>query len=129
MIVGVAQERLERAVAEDLVGDLVGDPHALGGADQGLLGLHDLLQRLPHSHGELALVELGVVQRGAERLEQRLVHLALDAGERVDVAHALARVASGVGDLARQPSARPRRRPVSAVRTSSRGSAVGRPAA
>ncbi len=74
--VGVAQERLERAVAEDLVGDLLGDPGAVRGAERRLLQLEHLLQGLPHPLLELGLLQPGVVQLRAEVVDQRLVHAA-----------------------------------------------------
>ena len=81
--VGVAQERLDRAVAEDVVGDLLGDPGPLGGGQQDVLGLHGLLQGALDHVLELGLGQLGVVQLGPELLEQGVVDLGLEvAGSR-----------------------------------------------
>ena len=79
--VRVAQERLDRAVAEDVVGDLLGDPGPLGGGEQDVLGLHGLLQRALDHVLELGLGQLGVVQLRAELLEQGVVHLRLEVAE------------------------------------------------
>ena len=93
--VGVAQVGLERAVAEDVVGDLLGDAGAVGDGQRRLVLGEHLLQRLAHLLLELGLGEPRVVELGAEVVQQRLVHRALEVGERVDDCGAAA---------ARQPS-------------------------
>ena len=75
--VRVAQERLDRAVAQDVVGDLLGDAGPLGGREQDVLGLHRLLQCALDHVLELGLGQLGVVQLGTELLEQGVVDLGL----------------------------------------------------
>ena len=75
--VRVAQERLDRAVAEDVVGDLLGDPGAVRRGEQDVLVLHGLLEGAAHHALELGLGQVGVVQLGTELLEQPVVHLAL----------------------------------------------------
>ena len=77
-------------MAEDLVGDLLGDPGAVGVRERRLLGVDGLLERLAHLGGELGLGEVRVVEPRAEVVDQRLVHAALDLGEGVDDAPAAA---------------------------------------
>ena len=63
---GVTQVGLERAVAEDVVRDVLGDPGAVRVRQRRLLGVDDLLQRRAHLGGELALREVRVVEARAE---------------------------------------------------------------
>ena len=79
----VAEERLQGAVAQDLVSDLLRHPGAVGGRERGLLQLENGLQGLPDPLFELGLLHPRVVQLRAKRLQQRLVHAVLDLGERV----------------------------------------------
>ena len=53
--VGVAQERLDRAVAEDVVGDLLGDPGAVRRGEDDVLVLHGVLEGAADHPLELAL--------------------------------------------------------------------------
>ena len=82
--VRVAEERLDGAVAQDVVGDLLGDAGAVGDRERGVLGRQDVLQRQADPLLELGLGELGVVELRADALEQPLVHRALEGVERVD---------------------------------------------
>ena len=90
--VGVAQERLERSVAEDVVGDLLRDAGAVGDRQRCLfLGEH-ALQGVPHLLLEVGLGELRVVELRAEVLEQRGMHGSLEIDERVGSAASGCRV-------------------------------------
>ena len=133
--VGVAQQRLERAVAEDVVRDLLGDA---GPVDRGhrLVGVGQRgLQRDVHLLLELGLRHVGVVELGAQRLDELGVHDLLERRERV-AAGLLGRGQRGQrvgrrarsGDGGRLPAGRPggvgvarRRRP----RERRRGGGVG----
>ena len=95
----VAQQRLERAVAEDLVGDLLGDAGAVGVRERRLLGVDGLLQRLAHLGGELGLGKVRVVEPRAEAVDQGLVHAALDLAERVHGPPTATARAASVGDV------------------------------
>src|SRR6266702_556311 len=82
--IGIAQVRLERTVAEDLVGDLLRDPRPVGDRQRRLVPLQHGLQRLGDLQLKLLLVDVGVVQLGAEHFEQGLVDAALDRRERIN---------------------------------------------
>ena len=58
----VPQKRLQRAVAEDLVGHLLRNARAVGQRERRLLGVDDLLEGVPHASLEFTLVEVRVVQ-------------------------------------------------------------------
>ena len=88
---GIAQIRLERAVAEDLVGDLLRDARTVGRGHRGVVALQYCLQGLRDLLFEFVLVEVSVVQLGTKALQQTLVHAALHAGERVRVPRCPAR--------------------------------------
>ena len=76
--VDVAQERLDRAVAEDVVADLLGEPVAVGVADRPLLRAHQLGEDRADPVVELGLVEVRVVQLRTELLEQLGVDVVLE---------------------------------------------------
>ena len=113
--VGVAEEGLDRTVAEDVVGDLEGHLGAVGAAERPLLRPDDLLEHLPDPGGEVVLVDVGVVELGAELLEQLGVHgglevldpaVCLGRGERAATSHGRvglgrSRAAVGAAPLAR----------------------------
>jgi hypothetical protein len=79
--VRVPEERLDRAVAQDVVGDLLRDARPVGHRQRGLLAGEHLLQRDAHLLLELGLGEPGVVELRTEGLQQLLVDLALEIGE------------------------------------------------
>ena len=81
--VDVPQVRLDRAVAEDVVGDLLGDAGPVRGRQGHLARGEHLLQGLADLLLQLRLGQAGVVELRAEGVEQRLVDLALEVGERV----------------------------------------------
>ena len=60
----VAQQRLQRAVAEDLVGDLLGDPRPVGERQRRFLGVDHVLEGLTDLGLELVLVQVRVVAAG-----------------------------------------------------------------
>ena len=105
--VGVAQVGLERSVAEDVVGDLLGDPRPVGDRERRVVLRQHLLQRLTHLLLELGLGQPRVVELGPEVVEQRLVHGALQVGERVR--RCAGRAASAAAKAVAAAS-RPRRR-------------------
>ena len=84
-------------MAEDLVGDLLGDARAVGVRERRLLGVDGLLQRLAHLGGQLGLGQVRVVEPRPEAVDEGLVHAALDLGERVDGAPAATAVLATVG--------------------------------
>ena len=81
--VGVAQERLERPVAEDVVGDLLRDPGAVGTGHDDVGRGDGALQGEADVALQLALRHVDVVELGAERRDELGVHDALDVLERV----------------------------------------------
>ena len=95
----VAQQGLDRAVAEDVVRDLLRDARAVGRRHRGV-GVGDgRLERQPDLLLELGLRHVGVVQLRAERLDQSLVHRALEVLEGVGLG-AGALLVLGVGHAA-----------------------------
>ena len=81
--IGIAQVRLQRAVTENLVGDLLSHPRPVGDGQRRLVSLQHRLERLSDLELKLALVEVGVIELGTEDLEQTLVDAALDRRERI----------------------------------------------
>ena len=80
---GVAQQRLDRPVAEDVVRDLLEIAGAVGRRHRDV-GVGDgRLEGEPHLLLELGLRHVGVVQLGAEGLDEPLVHDPLEVLERV----------------------------------------------
>ena len=81
----VAQERLERAVAEDVVGDLAGDLRALLARQRRLVDGERLRHGLAHALGQLAVVAAGVREQARpEARDDLVVDARLELGERVD---------------------------------------------
>src|SRR5439155_24709840 len=70
--VRVAQQRLDRAVAEDLVDDLLVRLDPVGGGERLLLGQY-LRQRFEDRADQVVVVTGQLVQLRAEQLQQRLV--------------------------------------------------------
>ena len=79
----VAQERLDRAEAEHVVGDLGDQPLALVTGQRRLLVLQGPLQQLAHLGVELLRRELRVVQLRPDGLDQRPMHLLAQLGQRI----------------------------------------------
>ena len=79
--VTIAQERLERAIAEDVVGDLLGDPRAIGAAHHDVARSNRRLKREPDVALQLALRHVDVVQLRAEGGDQLGVDDFLDVLE------------------------------------------------
>ena len=80
---GVSKERFERAVAEDVVGDLLRDPCPVGDREWRLFLGSSALQRVPDFFLEVSLGELAFLQLRAKVLEQGGVHRALQMPERI----------------------------------------------
>ena len=83
--VGIAQVGLERPVAQDVVEHLVRDARLVGGGHRGLVPPQHALQRLDDALLQLSLVDVRVVQPGAEGLQKRRVHAALHGREGIEV--------------------------------------------
>ena len=101
----VAQVRLQRPVAEDVVGHLLRDADPVGGGHRRLVALQHYLQRLGHLLFKLPLVEVRVVQLRSEHVQQRLVHAPLHRAERVGVPD---RAARGTAPFERRRARHPR---------------------
>ena len=86
-------------MAEDLVGDLLGDAGAVGVRERRLLRVDGLLQRLAHLGGQLGLRQVRVVEPRPEVVDEGLVHAALDLGEGVGWRADGRRGACSVGDV------------------------------
>src|SRR5207248_2559368 len=80
--VRVAQQRLDRAVAEDLVDDLLVRLGPVGGGERLLLGQY-LGQRLQDRPDQILVVAGQLVQLRAEQLQQRVVGALAHVGQRV----------------------------------------------
>jgi hypothetical protein len=70
----VAQERLDRSVAQDVIADLLGDPGPFLVADRALVSRKEVGQDRTDPLVQLVLVHVGGVEVGAELLEQLGVH-------------------------------------------------------
>ena len=81
--VRVAQERLERAIAEDVVGDLLGDARPVGHREGRVVLSQHFLQGGADLLLEIGLGQSRVVELGTEVVQQRLVDSTLEVGERV----------------------------------------------
>ena len=79
----VAQERLERAVAEDVVGDLADELAPLLARQRRAVERELLGDRAQHALGEV-LVRLALEELGAELLDARVVDARLQLGVRVE---------------------------------------------
>ena len=77
----VAQVRLDRAVAEDVVGDLLGDPLPVRAGQRAVAGGHHVGERLANHRLELGRAQVRVVQLGPELDQQLLVHALLEVVE------------------------------------------------
>ena len=86
LMVGILQQRLERAQAEDLVQHLVADLLLLGGGQQIRLVFHDRQHRLPHFAANAVVVDAGQrlqvdpVEQLAVQRELQLLVLGLHRG-------------------------------------------------
>ena len=80
---GVGEERLQGAVPEDVLGDVVDQALALGGGERGAVGLEHAGQLLDDEAVQLLLGHLGPEQAATQAAEQRLLGPLLDGGERV----------------------------------------------
>ena len=81
--VDVAQVGLQRAVAEDVVRDLLGDPFAVAARQGAVAGSENVGQDGAHLGLELGCLEVGVVELWTELLEQLAVHALLEVLEPV----------------------------------------------
>ena len=81
--VDVAQVGLERAVAEDVVGDVLGDPLAVAAGQRPVARRQHVGEDDSHLGLELGGLEVGVVQLGTELLEELAVHALLEVLEPV----------------------------------------------
>ena len=81
--VGVAQVGLERAVAEDVVGDVLGDPLAVDPGQRPVAGGHHVGEHRADLGLQLGGLEVGVVQLRAELLQELAVHALLEVLEPV----------------------------------------------
>ena len=81
--VDVAEVGLQRAVAEDVVGDLLGDPLAVAAGQGAVAGGEDVGQDGAHLGLELGGLEVGVVELRTELLQQLAVHALLEVLEPV----------------------------------------------
>ena len=97
--VHVAEEGLDRAVAQDVVADLLGDLHPVGVADRAVLAREDVAQHLPDAALEVGLVDVGGVEVRAELLDQLGVHDTLQLVEPLLLRAASAAPRRRVGDL------------------------------
>ena len=77
----VAQVGLERAVAEDVVGDLLGDPLPVGRGQRAVAGGHHVGEHAADLGLELGLRQVGVVQLRAELVQQLVVDALLEVVE------------------------------------------------
>src|SRR6266487_395058 len=68
-----------------VVEDLVGDARPVAGRHRGFIAPQHALQRFDYALPQLPLVDVRVIERRAECLEQRGMHAALHPGERVGV--------------------------------------------
>ena len=84
--VRVAQVRLQRPVAEDVVRHLLRDAHPVGRGHRASRRAAAPPAASGHPLFQLVLVDVRVVELRPERLQQRLVHAALHRAERVGVA-------------------------------------------
>jgi len=82
--VRVSQERLDGAVSEDVVSDLLRDASPVRRGQRDITGCHDLLQGLAHLLLELGLGQSGIIELRPQGVEERLVDLSLQIGEGVD---------------------------------------------
>ena len=105
----VAQERLERAVAEDVVRDLAGDLRALLARQRRLVERDRLFDGLAHALGSSSrrrLVVAGGEEARAEARDDVMVDARLELGERVGDAGLLGLVALDAGRAGRLRVAR-----------------------
>ena len=77
----VAQVGLDRSVAEDVVGDLLGDPLPVHAGQRPVAGRHHVGQGVADHRLELGRGQVGVVQLGAQLDEQLLVDALLELVE------------------------------------------------
>jgi hypothetical protein len=80
---GVVEQPLQRAVAEDVVGELGGQPGALLGRERDPFLLDHLVQLAEDDGAQRLLGQRRVVHPVAHALEQRLGDAVLEPGERV----------------------------------------------
>ena len=78
-------------MAEDLVREILRDPHPVGRGHRGLVAVQHRLEGVSDAQFQLSLAEMRVVEPGPERLKQRVVDAAPDPGERVGLAGGVAR--------------------------------------
>ena len=76
--VRVAQERLDRSVAQDVVADLLGDPGPVAAAQRPVLRAEHVGEDLADLGVELVLVHVGVVEMRTHLLQQLDVDAALE---------------------------------------------------
>ena len=79
----ISKERLERPVAEDVVGRLADQSVAVGCRKRRLVFCEDFAQLLPHAEFQLLGRHVHVVQLRAKRLDETLVDLFLQRVERI----------------------------------------------
>src|SRR5439155_8554201 len=70
----VAQQRFDRAVPEDLVGDLAGDPGPVPARERRLVAGQQVVDHLADPLAEVLVAADLLVQLGAHDLQQRTVH-------------------------------------------------------
>ena len=79
----VSKERLERPVAEDVVGRFADEPVAVGRRKRRLIVCEDFAQLLPYAEFQLLGRHVHVVELRAKRLDEALVDLLLQRVERI----------------------------------------------
>ena len=100
--VRVAQERLDRPVAEDVVADLLGDPGPVAAAQRPVLRAEHVGEDLADLGVELVLVHVRVVETRTHLLEQLDVDAALELLDPVVLRRALANAAAQRGSGGRR---------------------------
>ncbi len=118
--VDVAEVGLQRAVAEDVVRDLLGDPLAVAARQGAVAGSEDVGQDGAHLGLELGSLEVGVVELRTELLQQLAVHALLEVLEPV-----LRGFGAGCGRRRGLPAACSRSDLCGAARPSGSGRATG----